>query len=506
MAYSSSAGDQPTSRYFPETGCLVEGSFLDFFDRYGVDLCGLPITNRVVESGIPTQYFQRLALEEPAPGQVRLKTLGDEVLRLRQDRPAPHGPTPVLASNRLLGPVPFALINQTDRLPQHPTARYPSRPLEYIRHLIIHHTGVPASVGPEVIAGYHVTDLNWPAIGYHFVVDATGQVYQTNALTTAAYHARQFNGSGVGIALLGNFSHAVPPAAQLDATAELCAWLLSGLDLPLDAIKGHRELIAVTCPGEYWLQGPNWRASLVGRVARRLRGEPLAEPAPAAAISGVASTPWMTQAETPAQSMPAPSMAGVASASSMTAPSELEQATAATPAMAETETPAQAETPAASAPLPPVAPLAPTTWAESAEQSVATAAMASSLNPPPPADMPQAEVTTATTPPSEATSTATPATRPWWMPVDEPFPAPETPAAGSASAVTDTIPLDVALPNATVTTSDNGVGAGPPVTNEAASGTTAQAQTSRVQPEAAQTDDEDVRFFPRPRPDHHDAT
>ena len=230
----------------------------------------------------------------------------------------------------------------------------------------------------------------------------------------------------------------------------------------------------------------------------------MAEPAPAAAMSGVASTPWMTQVETPTPPRLAPLMAGAASASSTAAPSELEQATAATPAMAETETPAQQETPVESVPVAPAAPLAPTTWAESAEQSVATAAMASSLTPLPAPDASHAEATTDTTPPAEATST--PATRPWWMPIDEPFPAPEPPAAGSAAAVTDTVPLDVALPNETVTTSDNGVDAGPPTTDEAPPGTPAQAQMSRVQPEAAQTDDEDVRFFPRPRPDHHDAT
>ncbi|MCW5853788.1 MAG: N-acetylmuramoyl-L-alanine amidase [Anaerolineae bacterium] len=500
MEYSSPVGDQPTSRYFPETGCLVEGAFLNFFDHYGVDLCGLPLSNRVVEAGIPTQYFQRLALEEPAPGQVRLKAIGDEVLRLRQDQLAPPGPTSPLASNRLLGPVPFGLINQTDRLPRHPTARYPTRPLEYIRHLIIHHTGVPASVGPEVIAGYHVTDLNWPGIGYHFVVDAAGQVYQTNALTTAAYHARQFNGSGVGIALLGNFTQAVPPAAQLDAVAELCAWLLRGLDLPPDAIKGHREMIAVTCPGEYWLQGPHWKASLVGRVARLLRGEPMAEPAPITAVPRVAATPWAAPVETATPPMLPPLAAAMASAPSIAATTEMEQAPAATPVIAKTEPPAQEGTTDQGAPL---APLAPTTWAESAEQSVATAAMASSLTPLPAPDASHAEATTDTTPTSEATST--PATRPWWMPIDEPFPTPEPPAAGSAAAVTDTVPLDVALPNETVTTSDNGVDAGPPTTDEAPPGTPAQAQMSRVQPEAAQTDDEDVPFFPRRRSDHFDA-
>ena len=491
MAYSSSAGEtQPTSRYFPETGCLVEGAFLHFFDRYGVDLCGLPISNRVLDAGIPTQYFQRLALEEPTPGQVRLKALGDEVLRLRQGQPTPAGPTPALPSNRLLGPVPFALVNQTDRLPQHPTARYPSRPLEYIRHLIIHHTGVPASVGPEVIAGYHVTDLNWPGIGYHFVVDATGQVYQTNALTTAAYHARQFNASGVGIALLGNFSQAVPPAAQLDGVAELCAWLLRGLDLPLDAVKGHRELIAVTCPGDYWLQGPAWKESLMARVAGLLAGEPLAEPAPAATVSGGTTTLWAAQAEPTARKVVTP---------------EPEPVIASTPVIAEMEPPAPEATPAESATVAPAAPLAPTTWAESAEQSVATAAMDVALNPPPPVAPAEATEAEPAAPTATEAATPAPATRPWWMPVNDPFPAPEASAAELTSSVTDTVPLDVPPANETPTASGNGL----ELAASTAPGSppaTAQAQEGGDPPDAPPTDDENVPFFPRPRPDHHDVT
>ncbi len=502
MAYSASAGDAPpTSRYFPETGCLVEGAFLDFFDRYGVDLCGLPLSNRVLDGGVPTQYFQRLALEEPTPGQVRLKALGDEVLRLRQERPTSLGPAGPLPTTRLVGSAPFTLVNQLDRLPQHPTARYPSRPLEYIRHLIIHHSGVPASVGPEVIAGYHVTDLNWPGIGYHFVVDATGQVYQTNALTTAAYHARQFNTSGVGIALLGNFNQAVPPAAQLDAAAELCAWLVRGLDLPLDAIKGHRELIAVTCPGEYWLQGPAWKDSLVGRVARLLRGEPLAEPAPVAAMPAMPPAAWLSEANTaPTLTPPAPAIPTPPAETAWTAPTT-------TPVAEEAATtpPAPVETTTEATPVAPIAPVAPTPWAESAEQSIATAAMVAALKPPTPAapaDAPPGEpTTTSALPDAPPTDTPAPAPRPWWMPVSDPFPAPEPPAETRPS-ISDTVPLDVTPPSADAAAGDGGLNAAPAESASQA----ARSEARAGQTDAPQTDEEDVPFFPRSRPDHHDPT
>ncbi len=263
------------SRYFPETGCTVEGAFLNFLRQYGIDFCGLPLTDSFLDNGIPTQYFQRLALEEPTPGQLRLKAIGSEVIHLREqlraEKPAPV-PQP---SGIVLGIPPFELVNQVGSLPRHATARYPSRPLDHIRQLVVHHTGAPPNIGAEQIAGYHVTALGWPAIGYHFVIDQDGRVAQTNALATIAYHARQYNGSGVGIALVGNYAHSAPSREQLDGAAVLCAWLLRELSLPIESIKGHQELVNVACPGDQWLDGARWKFALMDRVEQLLAGAPI---------------------------------------------------------------------------------------------------------------------------------------------------------------------------------------------------------------------------------------
>jgi len=282
MVYPS-ASDAP-SRYFPETGCTVAGVFLAFFTHYGVELCGYPLTDRVVENGVPTQYFQRLALEEAPLGQIRVKALGSEVLSLRDGRGAASTST-AAPTSRLLTLPPFEMAHDTAQLPHHASLHYATRALHDIRHLIVHHSGVPVTVSPEVIAGYHVTDLNWPGIGYHFVIDGEGQIHQTNALTTVSYHARQYNASSVGIVLLGDFSVGVPSTAQLEATATLCAWLSQELGLSREAIKGHRELVAVTCPGDQWLQGAAWKGDLVRRVDRLINGEPAGVEEPVAVMA-----------------------------------------------------------------------------------------------------------------------------------------------------------------------------------------------------------------------------
>lgn len=255
-------------RFFPETGCTVRGIFLEFFQRFGPELCGLPITDAITENGLVTQYFQRLALEE-SPQGVRLKPLGSELLALRAElrRLRAQHATVSLQNDILLNPPPFPLTSLVGQLAVHPEEKYPLRPLSQVRTLVIHHTGAAPETPPSAIADHHVFRLGWPGIGYHFLVSTDGQIIQTNGLAVESFHARQFNATSIGIALSGNLNHATPPPPQIDALAHLCAWLLDGLHLPPDAILGHCELVTATpCPGEDWLGGIAWKNSLLNRL------------------------------------------------------------------------------------------------------------------------------------------------------------------------------------------------------------------------------------------------
>jgi len=64
----------------------VRGSFADWYRRYGLGITGYPLTEQFVdaETKLPTQYFQRVALEEVG-GQIRLRLLGQESLTRLQD-------------------------------------------------------------------------------------------------------------------------------------------------------------------------------------------------------------------------------------------------------------------------------------------------------------------------------------------------------------------------------------------------------------------------------------
>lgn len=260
--------------------------FLRFYAHYGETLCGPPVSDVLVENGRRCQYFEHLALEEADGDAVRLKPLGRTWLEARR---ASEPPSPALR------PEP-RILDMIAALPRHPRRTYPERPLESIRYLVLHHTGASRDVDAGAIAEEHVVVNDWPGIGYHFVIDPSGAICQTQDLCTASYHARQFNPAAVGIALIGDLSAALPSAEQLSAAVELCARLLLDLGLPISSVRGHREMVPTPCPGDTFLSV--WKPRLLRGVADRLAGRPApAETEPEAPTHAAVEPEPLPQAE-----------------------------------------------------------------------------------------------------------------------------------------------------------------------------------------------------------------
>ncbi len=230
--------------------------FRSFFAHYGPTLCGRPLGEVVIEEGRRRQYFECLALEEHEPGRLRLVRLGEAWMAIRQGQRA------VRAERS------HAIVDVSRSLRRDPAQHYNLRPLCDIRYLVLHHTGASAAFGPEAIATAHVEENGWPGIGYHFVIDLAGTIYRTQDLTVVSYHARQFNPASVGIALMGDLTSAQPTPGQLEATADLIAGLLFDLGLPLDAVRGHREMVPTPCPGDPFLRV--WRPRLMTAIQERI--------------------------------------------------------------------------------------------------------------------------------------------------------------------------------------------------------------------------------------------
>ncbi|MBI3977718.1 MAG: N-acetylmuramoyl-L-alanine amidase [Chloroflexi bacterium] len=140
--------------------------------------------------------------------------------------------------------------------------------------LIVHHTVTANGTDPlrlvRAIWQYHAVDLGWGDIGYNFLVDQFGNIYEGRygGDDVVAGHALQYNYGSAGAAVLGQFQPGdpnAPPAGQptsqaIDGLVTLLAWKCnqraidpSGrglfLDKDLPNVCGHRDALSTSCPG-----------------------------------------------------------------------------------------------------------------------------------------------------------------------------------------------------------------------------------------------------------------
>jgi hypothetical protein len=246
----------------------VAEQFVAFHRFYGPSLCGAPVSDLTTVDGRPVQYFENLALVAAEDGRVRPLPVGAAASSARA--------ADANGSREQAVAAPHTIEDLTGSLPRHPHLGYSERPIAQIRHLVVHHTGTDPRMGPHDVAAEHVDVNKWPGIGYHFFIGVDGRIARTQPLSVEAYHARQFNPAAVGIALAGDYTSQVPPAAQLEAAAFVLAELLRDLGLSTAAIRGHREMVPTPCPGETFLT--LWKPRLVRLAEARLRA-PAREPA-----------------------------------------------------------------------------------------------------------------------------------------------------------------------------------------------------------------------------------
>ncbi|MFJ6797891.1 peptidoglycan recognition protein [Streptomyces sp. NPDC091268] len=152
-----------------------------------------------------------------------------------------------------------------------------------VKAAFVHHTAsgnnYACKDAPAVLRSlyrYHVVSNGWRDIGYNFAVDKCGTVYEGRAGGVAkpvlGAHTMGFNTDSMGIAVIGTFTSAAPPAAAVDAVARLTAWKLGlfgrdprgkttlksgggnrypkGQSVSMNVISGHRDGFATECPGK----------------------------------------------------------------------------------------------------------------------------------------------------------------------------------------------------------------------------------------------------------------
>ena len=135
-----------------------------------------------------------------------------------------------------------------------------------VEHVIIHHTETVTWQDPMVairaIYYYHAVERGWGDIGYNYLVDYMGNVYEGRhgGDNVVGGHAYQYAWGSSGIGVIGEFfDYQTTPEAQA-GIVWITAWTGRALDpwgsadfhekTDLPTICAHRDVNVSTCPGD----------------------------------------------------------------------------------------------------------------------------------------------------------------------------------------------------------------------------------------------------------------
>lgn len=120
--------------------------------------------------------------------------------------------------------------------------------------ITVHHSATE-STDPSVVRRIqknHMEGRGFGDIGYHFLIDARGKIYQGRSLRWQGAHAYGANNiANIGICLLGDFDSHPPTEAALRSLEGLVDALRERHQIARARVVGHRELKATDCPGRY---------------------------------------------------------------------------------------------------------------------------------------------------------------------------------------------------------------------------------------------------------------
>ena len=151
-----------------------------------------------------------------------------------------------------------------------------------VRYSVVHHTAgtnsYSAAQSAAIVRGiqrYHVVSNGWNDIGYNFLVDKYGQIFEGRvgglSRNVVGAHAQGFNTGSVGVAVIGTYGTSGISRAARRALQRLLAWRLdvahvdpravldvtsggnplfpAGRVVRLRAVSGHRDTGPTSCPG-----------------------------------------------------------------------------------------------------------------------------------------------------------------------------------------------------------------------------------------------------------------
>jgi flagellar hook assembly protein FlgD len=182
-----------------------------------------------------------------------------------------------------------------------------------VKMAFVHHTdsgnNYTAAEAPAIVRGvygYHTKSLHWSDVGYNFLIDRFGTIYEGRygGMTRGVIGAQVlgFNTGSTGVSVIGTFTSVTPPPKAVTSLERLLAWKLdfhhvdpqgtatlvcgygqkfaTGQRVRFPAIAGHRDANFTDCPGgRLYAQLRTVRRVVAGRGQPKIYGSVVGQPA-----------------------------------------------------------------------------------------------------------------------------------------------------------------------------------------------------------------------------------
>ena len=133
-------------------------------------------------------------------------------------------------------------------------------PMGGITRITVHHDGMPpvelrtvadVTARLEQIRRAHVNRAGQPFadIGYHYIIDPEGRVWDGRSVRYQGAHVREANEHNLGVLVLGHFNYQRPTDRALAALDRFVAQQMALYRVPLNRVYTHQELKPTECPG-----------------------------------------------------------------------------------------------------------------------------------------------------------------------------------------------------------------------------------------------------------------
>jgi hypothetical protein len=160
-------------------------------------------------------------------------------------------------------------------------------PMGRVLRITIHHDGMNAYTATdmastarriETIRAAHVAGArsgrSWADIGYHFIIDPSGRVWEGRSTQFQGAHVRDQNENNLGILCLGNYERQRLTPATAAALDRFVASQMRRYSISVSSVRTHRERAPTQCPGADLQAYLNRSRARGGALALSLADEP----------------------------------------------------------------------------------------------------------------------------------------------------------------------------------------------------------------------------------------